>query len=175
MVSKMGIAILLVILLLIAAVYDMRCRRIPNWLTFPAILVGTAYHTVSSGLNGLFFSLGGLVVGMAVLIIFYISGGMGAGDVKLMGAVGAFLGPKGVFFAFLFTAIIGGVLSILALIYKGYFTQTFNRYWFSLKGYFSARKLVYIPPFEKEKRFKLPYGVAIALGTVSFVIIEKIL
>ena len=67
----------------IAAVTDIRSRRIPNWLTYSAILLGVGYHTIVNGPQGFFFGAGGLFLGLALLIVFYLAGGMGAGDVKL--------------------------------------------------------------------------------------------
>ena len=103
---------------LIAAVTDIRSRRIPNWLTYSAMLLGVGYHTMVSGAQGFFFGAGGLFLGLALLIVFYLMGGMGAGDVKLMGAVGALLGPKGVFIAFIFTALVGGIYAIILLLLR---------------------------------------------------------
>ena len=100
----------------IAVCYDLRFRRIPNWLTFPAMIVGIAYHTYFGGIPAFFLSLGGLLLGFAVFFVFYAIGGMGAGDVKLMAAIGALLGPKDVLFAALYTAIAGGVYAILLLV-----------------------------------------------------------
>src|SRR4030042_3319596 len=91
--------------LIIAAVNDIRVQKIPNWLTSPAMAVGIIYHTGLKGLEGFIFSWGGIGVGIVVMIGFYLVGGTGAGDVKLMGAVGGFLGPKGGFLVFLLPAI----------------------------------------------------------------------
>jgi prepilin peptidase CpaA len=101
--------------LLLAAIYDHRSQRIPNLLTYPTMVIGLAYHCLTSGLDGLLLSAGGLALGIGIFILPYLMGGMGAGDAKLMGAVGSILGPRGVFIAFLFTSLVGGIYVLLVL------------------------------------------------------------
>ena len=103
--------------LLVAVVYDLMLNKIPNLLTYPTMAFAIIYHGVTKGPAGLIFSAGGLLLGIALLILPYWVGEMGAGDAKLMGAVGAVLGPKGVFIAFLLTALTGGIYAIIALIF----------------------------------------------------------
>ena len=76
-----------------AVVFDLRSRRIPNWLTVSSGALGLVYHLATGGISGLGFGLGGFVVGFGVLLVLWLVGGGGGGDVKLMGAVGAWLGP----------------------------------------------------------------------------------
>jgi len=106
-------------------------------------------------------------VGIGVMILFYLMGGTGAGDVKLMGAVGGFLGPKGAFIAFLSTSIIGGIYAVVLLVLHGYL----NRYWAILKTFILTKKFIYNPPSNGEEKPKLYYGVAIALGTIISVVL----
>jgi len=160
----------LIIVLLIAAISDIRSKKIPNWLTYPAMMVATIYHTTAKGIGGFLFSIEGVAVGIAVLTVIYLLGGTGAGDVKLMGAMGALLGPKGVFVAFLFTSIVGGVYAIVLLITHGSLGETARRYWAILKSFILTKNFVYVPPSEREKKPKLRYGVAIALGTLISVL-----
>jgi prepilin peptidase CpaA len=128
---------------------------------------------VTLGLNGFFLSIAGLFLGVAVLIIFHFLGGMGGGDVKLMGAVGAFLGPKGVFIAFLATALVGGMYALILFAFHGQLSKTLNRYWLILKTGLLTGKVFYVPPSEGEKKPRLRYGVAIALGTVLSVAMKN--
>ena len=93
---EMILFLFLTIVLLIAVISDIRLHKIPNWLTYPAMMGAIIYHTSTRGIGGFLYSVEGVGAGFAVLIIFYLMGGMGAGDVKLMGAVGGLLGPKGV-------------------------------------------------------------------------------
>ncbi len=159
----------LIIALLIASVSDLRFQKVPNWLTYPTMIAGIFIYTGFKGLEGFLFSIEGLGVGIAVLIIPYLLGGTGAGDVKLMGAVGGFLGPKGVFIAFLCTSIVGGIYAVVLLALHGYF----DRYWGILKTFILTRKLIYPSSSQKrEDKPKLCHGVAIALGTLITIVIR---
>jgi prepilin peptidase CpaA len=158
--------VLLVMILITASVIDIRSHRIPNWLTYPAVLFGIGFHTLLRGFDGLFLSGTGMLLGFGFLIVFYLVGGMGAGDVKLMAVVGAFLGPKGVFAAFIFTALVGGIYAIVLLIRGGRpgarLAGLGTPFAFYLGGLTSSGSI------DETTRAvpKLCYGVAITIGTV---------
>ncbi len=152
--------------LLIAAITDVRFHKIPNWLTYPSVIVAFIYHISLKGLDGLLFSIEGVGIGVIALGIFYFMGGTGAGDVKLMGVVGGFLGPKGAFVAFLFSSIVGGIYSLMLMVLHGYLKQAAVRYGAIVKTLALTRRLIYIPSAKWEPKPRLCYGIAIALGTV---------
>lgn len=159
--------------LIVAAVSDLRFQKIPNYLTYPAMFIALAYHGVTNGLEGLLFSAGGLALGIAIFILPYLMGGMGAGDAKLMGAVGAMLGPRGVFIAFLFTAIVGGVYALIILLINRQYSKEFiTRHATTVKTFVLTRCFIPIPGAEDEKKPRLCYGVAIALGTFLYMFLE---
>ena len=166
-------AIFLSGVLIFAAANDLRFQKIPNLLTYPAMAVALVYHVVMNGLDGLLFSTAGLALGIAILIIPYLMGGMGAGDAKLMGTVGAILGARGVFIAFLFTAIIGGVYALIVVFIKRqHFKGFFTRQAATLKTFIFTKQFIPIPGDQNEKKPKLCYGIAIALGTLFSVFLE---
>ena len=99
--SELVLQIILIAVLLTAVITDLRSYRIPNWLTVPAMACGLLIHTLIDG-------TGGLVVGLEGL-------GLGAGDVKLMTAVGSFLGPRGVLYAAMLTGLLGGLYAVAAM------------------------------------------------------------
>ncbi len=107
--------ITLIAVLLTAVLTDIRSYRIPNWLTVPAMVCGLLIHTLLNGQAGLILSLEGLGLGLGLFLIFYLMGGMGAGDVKLMAAVGSFLGPTGVLYAAMMTGLLGGLYAMAAI------------------------------------------------------------
>ena len=159
--------------LIAASVNDLRFQKIPNLLTYPAMAIAVGSHVVMNGLDGLLFSTAGLALGIAILIIPYLMGGMGAGDAKLMGTVGAILGARGVFIAFLFTAIIGGVYAlIVVLIKRQHFKDFFTKQAATLKTFIFTKQFIPIPGDQNEKKPKLCYGIAIAPGTLFSVFLE---
>jgi prepilin peptidase CpaA len=161
----MFITITLIIILTIAAVTDLQHRKIPNAVTIPAMLYGLICHTYLNGLDGFLFSVMGTVVGLGLLLLFYINNGMmGAGDVKLMGAVGSILGPLGVFKAFLFTAVVGGIYALIVFAIRGQFIRFLKRIILSLNLTLMIRRLTLVPDEEKASPV-LCYGIAIGVGT----------
>jgi prepilin peptidase CpaA len=165
--------IFLIILVIISAIADLKTQKIPNFVTLPGMLIALAYHTALNGFDGLLFSAAGIVIGIALLIIPYLMGGMGAGDAKLMGAIGGVLGAKAVFYAFLLIAAVGGIYAlILIVIYRKEFTGFFRKKYDNLVNHILTRK--YIPDTEErsKNRPRLCYGLAIALGTVIYILLN---
>lgn len=98
-----------------AAVSDLRSFSVPNALTFPLIASGVVYHVMTGGLAGLQSSLLGAFFGIAILFVFYVMGGMGAGDVKLMAGVGAWLGMNMTVYVFGIAGLATGLYSFVLL------------------------------------------------------------
>jgi prepilin peptidase CpaA len=162
-------------LLLTAAAIDLHTQRIPNLIVYPSMLIALTYNTIMNGTGGLIYSAGGIAIGTALLIVPYLLGGMGAGDAKLMGAIGGFLGAKGVLIAFLLTAVVGGIYALIVIFvyrsaFRGFFRKQFNK----LLNFILIRK--YMPEtMETAKNGpKLCYGVPIAIGTGLLIIMEKL-
>jgi prepilin peptidase CpaA len=103
----------------LATGWDLKTGRIPNMITFPAMLLGLILNTYYSGWHGLGTSLAGLGLGILLLFIPFAVGGMGAGDVKLLAAVGALNGHLFTFRAFLYGAIAGGIMALAVALFKG--------------------------------------------------------
>ena len=167
--------VFLSVVLIVAAVIDLRVQKIPNLLTCSAMVVALGCHSALHGWEGLLFSAGGLVVGMAIFFVPYLMGWMGAGDAKLMGAAGAALGIKGVIAASLLTAVIGGVYAIaLLLIRRRYCAGMIARWAAMLKTLALTAQFIPVPApaGEDERKPRLCYGVAIALGTMLYVLLE---
>jgi prepilin peptidase CpaA len=156
---------LIIPLLVAAAIFDVKSRRIPNWLTGLGALLGFVIHGVGEGAHGILASVEGLLLGVVFLAPFYLKGGMGAGDVKLMGAIGALLGPKGVFLAFLFSALAGGLCGVFLLAVRGCLGETVGRFGAMARLFRYSGRIEYLRPTEKESGVLIPYGVPIAVGT----------
>jgi prepilin peptidase CpaA len=147
---------------------DLKTRRIPNYLTFSAALAGLAFQAWSSGWAGLQDGFLGLALGLGLLIIPCILGGMGAGDVKALAALGAWLGPARTLHLFLYAAICGGLIALWVMLWKGILWAKIRREWDLLMGW-----LRYGPfgpsPAQVPKIHSIPYGVALALGMLVLV------
>jgi prepilin peptidase CpaA len=156
-----------------AAVCDFRSGKIPNLLTFPMMAAGLVYHTASAGIQGLVFSASGLFFGICILLILYLMGGMGAGDAKLLGAVGSMVGSKGVIIAGVISILVGLVYaSVLLIVHQNYVRSLLRRVGITVKTYFSTGQFIAIPPRLDEKQPALRYAVPIALGTIGYVVIK---
>lgn len=146
----------LLLVLLISLVTDLRRQKIYNAVTFPAIGLGLFWHTGFAGWAGLLFSGEGLLLGFGLLLVPYLLGGMGAGDVKLLAAIGALTGPAFVFSSFLYSSIIGGVIALTIMIRNSGWKQSLLR--------ISHPSLKFRP---RSAQGVFPYGVAIAIGTLA--------
>jgi len=143
----------LVLLLFICAYTDVKDRKIYNVILLPALALGFGFNLGEYGLSGLEEALWGMFLGGGLLIIPYLLGGMGAGDVKLLAAVGAIGGTALVWRAFLFTALIGGILAVMALLRQGALFSALHR---------AANPMQYTGT--ETGAATVPYGLAIAMG-----------
>ena len=161
-----------VIFTLIASVTDIRTRKLPNWLTVPAFACGLLFHLVTGGLLGLGQSVAGFAVGFGVLLILWLIGGGGGGDVKLMGALGAWLGPipilivigLSVLFALAGTAGMAG----RDLVAHGYL-RVRRRYMPAIASSTRGGRVLSDEELarNRQKRRVLPYALPVALATWS--------
>jgi prepilin peptidase CpaA len=113
---------------LVMAVTDVWKFKVYNVLTLPLLLSGLAYHAVVGGVAGFSGSLAGALFGFAVLLAFYVMGGMGAGDVKLMAAVGAWLGLPWTFYLFIASSLAAGVYSVVLLVMGRNLAETWENF-----------------------------------------------
>jgi prepilin peptidase CpaA len=116
----------------VAMLCDVRTRRIPNVLTLAAAAAALVFGFVSDGAAGLGMSAAGWLVGAALFFPFFALGGMGAGDVKLLAALGAWLGPADAVWLAIFASIAGGVLAAIVSLYYGYLRQAGANVWLML-------------------------------------------
>lgn len=167
------------ITMIVAAWIDGKELRVPNSITFPMILTGWIYCTIvgaqTGGVTGAFTGLGwsllGTVVGLLTLLPLYAVGGMGAGDVKLMAGVGAWLGSTITWWCFVNTALLGAFMSVV-MVYR---QKSFEKHsvnflvilneWFSVKN---PEKLAELATERKPNMLLLPYGIPMTIGSIAY-------
>jgi len=145
---KMVMIIALIAVLTTAIWTDLRSSRIPNWLTFSTMIFAIAIHAYLGGSEEALFGLAGLATGLGLFLIPYLSAGMGAGDVKLMGAVGAIVGPSDALLSGALAILVGGAYAAGVMAYRASLT----RFGWGQEAMCS----------------RLRYGIAIAGGTLLF-------
>jgi prepilin peptidase CpaA len=145
---KMEMIIALIAVLTTAIWTDLRSSRIPNWLTFSTMILALAIHAWLGGTQQALFGLAGLATGLGLFLVLYVTAGIGAGDVKLMGAVGVIVGPYGALLSGALAILVGGVYAAGVMVYR-----------LSLTRFGWGQEAAFLP---------LRYGVAIAGGTLLF-------
>lgn len=163
------------IVLAVATFMDLRSRRIPNWLVLPFLLVGVAvspwrhdWPGLRQGFwHGLGLSFAGLALGLLVYGFLFWLGGMGAGDVKLCAAIGAWIGPAQLFMAMIITALAGGVMVLCWALVGGFFKELLTGtgdllFGWKRRGTVRDPEAVLANPLKR----RIPYAPAIAIGTL---------
>lgn len=166
-----AIQLLVVLTVFAAAVTDLRDRRVPNWITLASALMAVALNASFSGTAGISRSLAGLGLALAIYLPLYLLRAMGAGDVKLMLAIGAAVGPANWLIIFCLTAIFGGLAAIIVILARGRWRQTFHNVFLILSSARRLRAPYTVSPklnVKSSEAMRLPHAVAIALGTVGF-------
>ena len=170
----LGIEVLLLAAVLIAAFTDMRWRRIPNWLTVTVLALGfvlNAINTYPTPLEGVWLAAKGLALAFSLNLLMYALRMTGAGDVKLMAAIGALVGCSNFLGIFLLNAIVGGVLGLILVCVKGRARQTFWNV-----GYMASEMMKWRAPYltrqqldvNSPEALTLPRAVPICLAVIVF-------
>lgn len=163
---------LVTITLVVAAVIDGWKLKVPNWLTFPMIVGGWVYCGATLGWAGFGWSLAATAVGLALLLPLYAIGGMGAGDVKLLAGVGAWLAdPLTLVYAFCVSALIGGAIAVAMVVYRKAWDKHLGQFRLITNEILTIRdpeKLAAIAAERKKSMLLLPYGIPIAIGSILY-------
>lgn len=163
--STPGYLLLAALCASIGMVWDVRTRRIPNFLTVSFFLLGLLLHLATGGVKAASLALAAGLIGGAIFLIFFIAGGMGAGDVKLMAAVCSIAGFGHLIEIFIATALIGGLFALGLAILRGRLKSTLANVC-KLIGHHAAMGWMPHPELNVNQpaTLRLPYGVAIAAG-----------
>ncbi len=152
----------------VAAITDLRSRRIPNWLTLPAIPVGVTAQAVFG--DGLWAGLAGFGAALAAFFVLFALGAMGAGDVKLFAAVGAFVGIRHLLAVFVLIGLAGGVAAVFVALRAGALGKTLRNTGAIALSLLAGRweELRRRSDMNQPASLRLPYGAAIAAGTLLY-------
>jgi prepilin peptidase CpaA len=162
---------LVCLILVVAAYIDGKQLRVPNWITYPMVLSGIAFCTWQQGWAGLGWSVGAMFVGLLTLLPLYAVGGMGAGDVKLMAGIGAWLGIRTTLYAFAVSVIVGAVMAVAMVLYKRNFYKHAAQFWMIIQEWRDVkdpRELSRLAAERKSSMFLLPYGIPICVGSIGY-------
>jgi prepilin peptidase CpaA len=165
----------LVVLVLTAAAYDLRFRRIPNWLNVAGALTGLVLNAFVFTHSGITAAVIGMLLALVVYVPLYLLRAMGAGDVKLMGAVGAIVGPQQWFLIFLCSAMAGGLFAAFVSLKRGRLRETLSNV-----AILASELMHFRPParhhetldVKSRRSLRLPHGLAIAAGSLAFLFIH---
>ena len=159
---------LTIILTVIASAVDVRKKKIPNWLSVPGIVLGIGVNTVAGGWLGCKGSLLGAGLALGLLLPLVLLRALGAGDWKLMGAVGSFLGWQLFLFVLLGSIFASGIMALIQMYRVGRVLETLRNMWTLVKGFFvfGLKKNPQIS-LDNPRLLKLPFGVAVAAATIA--------
>lgn len=151
-------------LVTVAAFFDITRHRIPNLLTYPSWALGLVLGAYGAGWDGLGNAALGFAAGFVPLLLMFIGGSLGGGDVKLMGGVGALLGFPAALNALISSILVGGFFAAIILLWQGRLVPILK---YAASRLWSKIYPVYVPlPAPPEHKDAFPFGVAIALGTM---------
>jgi prepilin peptidase CpaA len=166
-----AVCVLVSMILIVAAIIDGWKLKVPNWVTFPMVFSGWAFSAYMFGWEGLVASLIGTAVGLALLLPLYAIGGMGAGDVKLLAGVGAWVWGWVTLYAFCFSAVIGGLIAVGMVVYHRKIRHHTGQFMAILTEIWVVRdpnQLSAMAAERKSTMMLLPYGIPIAIGTITY-------
>jgi prepilin peptidase CpaA len=159
------------VILIEAALIDGWKLKVPNWLTFHMVLGGLGFAAYTGGSAGFFWALSGAVIGLALLMPLHMIGGMGAGDVKLMAGIGAWMGPSLTVGAFIASALVGGVMAVAMVLWSGQWIKhwvQFHAIGHEILTVRNPAKLATTAAARKPTMMLLPYGIPIAVGSIAY-------
>lgn len=155
----------------IACITDLKCRKIPNWLTFPGMIAGIGCHLIAAE-SRWSFPLLGIGLGLALLLIPFAAGGMGAGDVKLLMALGAFVGPQSLLWLFLYAGVAGGIFSLGYMAYRLGLLGMLLRVKMTIESIWNKKQRALLRAVAAENQLHIPYGVAVFAGALVELVIR---
>jgi prepilin peptidase CpaA len=171
-----AIVVVLLAVVFTAAIFDLRSSRIPNWISVTGALLGFGLNAfLADSAWGAWFALKGFLLGFGVNLVLYILHARGAGDVKLMAAIGALVGPGNWFAIFVITALLGGIMALILVVAKGRLKHTLFNVGYILSemkrgraAHLGREEL----DVKSDKASRLPAGAVIAVGCIFYLAVS---
>ena len=158
-----------IIVAALACITDLTSRRVPNTLTLSGAAGAFVFFLATTGWHGLAWSAGGWAVGLVMFLPLFLLGGLGGGDIKLVAALGAWVGPSSAAWLALYAAVAGGPLAVVMALSRGYLKRAFGNIW-GLLGYWRLAGVRPHPGLTLDSAAsnvpRLPYAIPIAAGLV---------
>lgn len=165
---KQGVWMLVTIPAIVAGWTDWRTRRIPNWLTVPALFLGIGANTLALGWTGAKEALLGAGLGLGLLLPFVLLRSLGGGDWKLVGALGAFLGPPRLIAVLVIAILTAALMAIVAIVWNKRIGQTFR----NLGHILASLLTLHLPgpevSLDNPNSLRIPFGVAVAVAVILY-------
>jgi prepilin peptidase CpaA len=159
--------IFLIILLGAALYYDYKETKIPNWLTVAGMATGLGYYLLGYGINGIWFSLQGLAAGFLILLVIYLLGGIGAGDVKLFAAIGAMGGVQTTLYILSYSIICAAVIGLIWVTLRGELIMRIKNVLYLMFCLLTFRKPSLLRDFKETQGFRFPFMYAVIPGAIT--------
>ena len=163
-----SLRVLPALLAAIAGYTDWRSRRIPNWLTMPGFLLGILLNNLVGGWAGTKDSLLGAGLGLALLLPFVVIRALGAGDWKLVGALGAFLGPRPLMLVLIVTILVNGVMALAMIVWKRRVAETARNFVRMLAAFATLHLPGHDLTLDNPDAVKVPFGIAVAAAMILY-------
>ena len=157
--------------LIVAALIDGIKLKVPNWLTFPMVISGWVFSGIFFGWAGLGWSLLGTALGLGLLLPAYAIGGMGAGDVKLLAGVGAWVGVSHTLWAFVVSVFVGAAIALVMVLFRRRWKHHQSQFLSILTEILIVRNATQLSAMAAERKSSmmlLPYGIPIAIGSIAY-------
>lgn len=157
----------LFIYLLIALYFDVKYSKLPNWLTVSGIAFGLCFHLIADGIQGLIFSVLGLLVAGIIFILLYIFRAVGAGDAKLFAAIGSIVGIEVSLYLTMYSIVYAGIIGVIILLFTRTILYKLTSAFFALMGAVLSKDLSELEDFKATKGTRFPFMYAVIPSVIT--------
>lgn len=163
----MAMNLCLGVLILASLYHDLKFSRIPNVITVSGMAAGIGLHSVFNDWQGILFSVAGCLAGLLVVAMLYFIGAVGAGDVKLFGAIGALCGAQYTLIVLMYSILYAGLIGVAVLVYRKEVRQRVGSVFRSLCFFICFKDMEALAPAPKSDLLTFPFMLAVVPGILS--------